>query len=894
MTAKKRVYLFREGNATMRDLLGGKGANLAEMTNIGLPVPPGFTITTETCNEYTKLGHLPDGLWEDVMTALADIEKDMGKKLGAPQNPLLVSVRSGAKFSMPGMMDTVLNLGLNEDSLKGLIEATGNERFGYDAYRRFIMMFSDIVLSSDFPKLKKEHYEKIFYAMKDKLGAKVDTEVGAEDLKKLCVKFKEYFKKVTGYDFPTAPLEQLKLATSAVFQSWNNERAIIYRNREKIAHNLGTAVNIQAMVFGNMGDDCGTGVAFTRNPATGENKLFGEFLKNAQGEDVVAGVRTPESIEQLADEFPSIYGQFASIAKKLEDHYRDMQDIEFTIEKGRLFILQCRSGKRTGAAAVKIAVDMVNDGFITKEAAVSRIAPEQLEQLLNPRIKAEPKNRPKPVAKGLNAGPGGASGLVALDSKTAVKMASEGKKVVLVREETNPDDLGGMLASVGVLTSRGGRTSHAALIARQYGIPTVCACSVLRFNEEERQVCIGDLIIEEGKIITIDGTLGEVYDCKLETEPASVSGDFGTFMAWADEYRTMGVRANADTPEHAAEAVALGGEGIGLCRTEHMFLGTERVPLVRNMILAEDDKTRDEALAKLLPMQRKDFIGIFKAMGGRPVTVRLIDPPLHEFLPSHTELLVEVTEMRCKCPDNPELKEKEYLLSKVMEMHESNPMLGLRGCRLSIWMPGIVTMQVAAIIGAACAVKKSGMEVHPEIMIPLISTVNELTWIKTRLEAVAKKTMAEEGVEVEYKIGTMIEIPRAALTADEIAKEAAFFSFGTNDLTQMGYGISRDDAGKFLPLYINEGIFKADPTSTIDQKGIGRLMKICVDDAKAVNPNIKLGICGEHGGDPDSVKFCHKLGLTYVSCSPKRIPVARLAAAQAAIEAKGANVHRDK
>jgi len=892
MSNTKRVYLFREGNATMKDLLGGKGANLAEMTNIGLPVPPGFTITTATCNEYTKLGELPAGLWEDVLAALADVEKDMGKKLGAAQNPLLVSVRSGAKFSMPGMMDTVLNLGLNEESLKGIIEATGNARFGYDAYRRFLMMFSDIVLSGDYPKLKKENFEKIFYAMKAELGAKVDTDVDAENLKKLTEQYKAYFKEVTGMDFPTAPHEQLKLAIIAVFKSWNNERAIIYRNREKISHDLGTAVNIQTMVFGNMGDDCGTGVAFTRNPATGENKLFGEFLKNAQGEDVVAGVRTPEPIDQLEGEFPEIYGQFASIAQKLEDHYREMQDIEFTIEKGRLFILQCRAGKRTGVAAVKIAVDMVEETRISKEEALMRVAPEALEQLLHPRIKST--KGVKEIAKGLNAGPGGASGHVALDSKTAIKMAEEGKKVILVREETNPDDLGGMLASVGVLTSRGGRTSHAALVARQYGIPTICGCSALHIDDEKREFHVGDVTVKEGDVITIDGTLGLVYDAALETEPATVTGDFGTFMAWADEYRKLGVRANADTPEHASDAVGLGAEGIGLCRTEHMFLGSDRVPLVRNMILAEDEKTRDEALAKLLPMQREDFVGIFKAMGGRPVTVRLIDPPLHEFLPSQQELLVEVTEMRCKDANNPALKEKEILLKKVNDMHEQNPMLGLRGCRLSIYFPGIVNMQVAAIIGAACEVKKAGLDVHPEIMIPLIATVTELTYLKAQLEDVAKKTMAAEGIEVDYMFGTMIEIPRAALTADEIAKEAAFFSFGTNDLTQMGYGISRDDAGKFLPVYIDKQIFKTDPTSTIDTKGIGRLMQICVEDAKVVNPKIKLGICGEHGGDPDSVKFCHKLGLTYVSCSPKRIPVARLAAAQAAIEEAGSNVQRDK
>jgi len=893
MSDKKRVYLFREGNAQMRDLLGGKGANLCEMTNIGLPVPPGFVITTETCNEFVKLGRLPDGLWEEVLAALRDVEKDMGKKFGDPQNPLLVSVRSGAKFSMPGMMDTVLNLGLNDETLQGLIRLTGNERFAYDAYRRFLMMFSDIVLSDEYPKLKKEHFEKILSELKSELGAQYDTDVDAAGLREVVARFKAYFREVTGKDFPTDPYEQLRLAIIAVFKSWNNERAVIYRNREKIPHDLGTAVNVQTMVFGNMGDDSGTGVAFTRNPATGEDKLFGEFLKNAQGEDVVAGVRTPESIEEMEREFPDIHGQFQEIAKTLERHYRDMQDIEFTIEKGRLFILQCRAGKRTGVAAVKIAVDMVNEGLITKEQALTRVAPEALEQLLNPRIKASPSERPKPLARGLNAGPGGASGKVALDSQTAIKMAEAGEKVILVREETNPDDLGGMLASVGVLTARGGRTSHAALVARQYGIPTICGCSALRIDEAKREVHVDGTVIKEGDIITIDGTLGEVYNVPLETEPASMTGEFGTFMTWVDETRRLGVRANADTPEHAAEAVALGAEGIGLCRTEHMFLG-DRVPLVQEMILAEDEETRQAALDKLLPLQREDFVGIFKAMGGRPVTIRLIDPPLHEFLPSLEELLVEVTELRCTNPQSPELPAKERLLRKVQEMHEANPMLGLRGCRLSIYFPGIVTMQTAAIIGAACQVKKSGMDVHPEIMIPLVGVVTELTWIKERLDKVAKETMAKEGVKVDYSFGTMIEIPRAALTADEIAKEAAFFSFGTNDLTQMGYGISRDDAGRFLPVYLKEGIFKADPTETIDQKGIGRMMKICVEDARAVNPQIKLGICGEHGGEPESVKFCHRIGLNYVSCSPRRIPVARLAAAQAVIEERGAAEARDK
>ncbi|MBR4748183.1 MAG: pyruvate, phosphate dikinase [Abditibacteriota bacterium] len=884
--SKKRVYLFREGNATMRDLLGGKGANLAEMTNIGLPVPPGFTITTETCNDYTKLGKLPDGLWEEVMAALKDVEGAMGRKLGDPANPLLVSVRSGAKFSMPGMMDTVLNLGLNDETLKGVISNGGTERFAYDSYRRFIMMFSDIIFSPDYPKLAKSNFEDIFDTIKEKVGAKFDTEVDAEGLKELVVLYKQYFKDCTGMDFPTDVFEQLKYAIEAVFRSWNNERAIIYRNREKISHDLGTAVNVQTMVFGNMGDDCGTGVAFTRNAATGERKLFGEFLRNAQGEDVVAGVRTPSEISQLKDEFPAIFDEFVKHATTLEDHYRDMQDIEFTIQKGKLFILQCRNGKRTGVAAVKIAIDMVNEGRISKEEALLRVEPVALEQLLHPRINI-PKSV-KPIATGLNAGPGGASGIIALNSEKAAELNAAGKNVILVRKETNPDDLSGMLASKGVLTSLGGRTSHAALIARQYGIPTVCGCSAVKINDEEGTVTIGDLVLKEGvDVISIDGTKGDVFTGEYKTEPVSMTGDFGTFMKWADEYRKLGIRANADNPEHAAEAVRLGAEGIGLCRTEHMFLG-DRAALVQKMILADDDDTRQKALDNLMPLQKGDFYGMFKAMEGRPITVRLIDPPLHEFLPDHTELSVEVAVMKATDPNNPELPEKEALLKKVNEYAEANPMLGLRGCRLSIYFPGIVNMQVGAIIGAACDIVKEGGEAHPEIMVPLVGSVSELTYIKKQLIEVAEQTIKEAGVKVDYKIGTMIEIPRAALTADEVAKEADFFSFGTNDLTQMTYGLSRDDAAKFLPLYISKQIYKTDPTDTIDQIGVGKLMDICVKAAKSVKPNIKLGICGEHGGEPDSVKFCHKVGLTYVSCSPKRIPVARLAAAQAAIEEKKA------
>jgi pyruvate,orthophosphate dikinase len=893
MSTVKRVYLFEEGNAQMRDLLGGKGANLAEMTNIGLPVPPGFTITTATCNEYVKLGRLPDGLLDEVNEKLKVVEQKMGKKLGDPENPLLVSVRSGAKFSMPGMMDTILNLGLNDQTLQGLIKATGNPRFAYDAYRRFIMMFSDIVLSDEYPDLDKEKFEEIFSELKEKKGAKQDTDVDAEGLKELVGLFKEHFRKVTGRDFPSDPQEQLRLAIEAVFKSWNNPRAVTYRNRERIPHDLGTAVNVQTMVFGNMGEDSGTGVAFTRNPATGENHIFGEYLMNAQGEDVVAGVRTPMGIDQLEEQAPDIYRQFVEIARKLEQHYRDVQDIEFTIEKGRLFILQCRAGKRTGAAAVKIAVDMVGEGLISKEEALLRVPPEQLEQLLHPRLKLKKGDEKKAFAKGMNAGPGAATGKVALDAETAARLGrgGRGERVILVRTETNPDDLKGMLASQGVLTARGGRTSHAALVARQFGIPTICGCSAIQVDLESRTFTANGVTIREGEYITIDGTTGTVYQGELETEPPSVTGDFATFMSWADEYRKLGVRANADTPEQAAEAVRFGAEGIGLCRTEHMFLEASRLPVVRQMILAEDDETRKAALDALLPMQQNDFVGIFRAMGGRPVTIRLIDPPLHEFLPNHTDLLLDVIGMRITRPGTKELADREKLLEAVERMHEQNPMLGLRGVRLSIVFPQIVEMQVAAIIGAACELAKAGEEVHPEIMIPLIGTVNELTHIKGQLERVAHETMEKYGVKVDYSFGTMIEVPRACLTSAEIAKEASFYSFGTNDLTQMTWGISRDDAGRFISAYIENKIIAVDPTESIDRTGVGRLMKMCVDDAKAVNPSIKLGICGEHGGDPSSVEFCHQIGLTYVSCSPRRIPVARLAAAQANIQM---DVARDK
>ncbi|HTE18271.1 MAG TPA: pyruvate, phosphate dikinase, partial [Armatimonadota bacterium] len=690
----------------MRDLLGGKGANLSEMTNIGLPVPPGFTVTTETCNDYTRTGELPEGFWDQVLAAVKAVEESIGKKFGDAQNPLLLSVRSGAKFSMPGMMDTILNLGLNPDTLQGVINGSGQARFAYDSYRRFIMMYSDVVLADGRPELEKEAYEHILDHVKEQHEAELDTQLDADAMKDVCDQFLAHFKQHYGSDFPTDPLEQLKLAILAVFRSWTNPRAVIYRNKEKIDHNLGTAVNVQSMVFGNMGNDCGTGVAFTRNPATGEARVYGEFLRNAQGEDVVAGVRTPQSIEELATEFPDIYEQFEQVCGRLEQHYRDMQDIEFTIENARLYILQCRSGKRTGPAAVRTAVEMVGEGLITEQEAVKRVPAEQLEQLLHPRL----INRGgiRPIARGLNAGPGGAVGHAAFTSAAAIRMKEEGKPVVLVRKITNPDDLGGMLASKGVLTSEGGRTSHAALVARQFGIPTICGCKALRVDEEARMATVDGQVLREGDIIAIDGTTGEVFNQALETEPVAVSGEFATFMAWADQHRKLGVRANADTPEQAAEAVRLGAEGIGLCRTEHMFLGSDRVQLVRDMILAEDEKTRQAALDRLLPMQREDFVGIFRAMGGRPVTVRLIDPPLHEFLPHAGEVRQELRRLMDEGAGGTALERTTKLLAKVESLHEENPMLGLRGCRLSIVFPGIVNMQVAAILGAACEVKKGG------------------------------------------------------------------------------------------------------------------------------------------------------------------------------------------
>ena len=891
MANTKRVWLFEEGSAKMRDELGGKGANLAEMRNIGLPVPPGFTITTGTCNEYTANGgKFPDGLLDEVKTALAKVEELTGKKLGDSTNPLLVSVRSGAKFSMPGMMDTVLNLGLNDVTVEALLKLTGNARFVYDSYRRFLMMLSDVAYSDGSNHLSKHDFEHIFYDLKKELGVSNDLDVDADALKRLCETYKAHILKQSGHAFPQDPIVQLQDAVESVFKSWNNDRAILYRQREKIADNLGTAVNIQSMVFGNQGEDCGTGVAFTRNASNGNREIFGEYLMNAQGEDVVAGVRTPMPISELKVQNPEIYKQFDDICQSLEDHYKDMQDIEFTIEHNKLYILQCRSGKRTGPAAVKIAVDLVNEGKISKVVALARVNPELLDQCLHPIIR--PGYKYTVLAQGLPAGPGAATGIAVFDAGRAAELGKggEGKRVILVRADTSPDDLKGMLAAEGVLTERGGMTSHAALVARGFGIPTVAGCSDITVTD--RQFSVNGTVIKEGDYISLNGGAGEVIEGQVEVVDPELTGEFGTLLEWADETRKLGVRTNADTPEDVALAIKLGAEGVGLCRTEHMFFAEERRPIVQAMILAETEAERKIQLDLLLPFQRKDFEGIFLALGNRPATIRLIDPPLHEFLPNLTSLIEEVATLKAKGGSSAELAEKESLLAKVESMHEINPMMGLRGCRLSIVFPGIVEMQVRAILEGALAAKKAGAEPHPEIMIPLVGHVNELRSVRANLERVAKSVVESSGEQVDYMFGTMIEIPRAALTSDEIAVEAEFFSFGTNDLTQMTFGFSRDDSDKFLKPYIAEKILPGDPFEAIDQSGVGKLMKISVDLAKKVRPNIKLGICGEHGGEPSSIAFCHEIGLNYVSCSPYRVPIARLAAAQANLADSGSNRDR--
>jgi pyruvate,orthophosphate dikinase len=876
--SKKRVYLFEEADGKNRLLFGGKGAGLADMTKAGLPVPPGFIITTEVCKEYYENGKkLPEGLMEEVLSAMKKLEEKTGKKFADPENPLLVSVRSGAPVSMPGMMDTILNLGLNDETVKGLAKKSNNERFAYDSYRRFIQMFGNVVLG-----IPHEKFEEILDHYKKEQGAKLDSELTAETLKKVVEAYKELVKKETGKDFPQDPYQQLEMAIKAVFDSWNNERAIIYRKLHNIPEDYGTAVNIVTMVFGNMGDDSGTGVAFTRNPSTGEKEFYGEYLTNAQGEDVVAGIRTPQPISKLAEEMPEVYKQLLEVRDLLEKYYRDVQDIEFTIEKGKLYMLQTRNAKRTAAAAVKIAVDMVKEGLITKEEAILRVSPEQINQLLHAQI--DPKAEKKVIAKGLPASPGAASGKVVFSSREAEKRGKEGEKIILVRPETTPDDIGGLAAAQGVLTSRGGMTSHAAVVARGMGKPAVVGCEAIKIDLEKEEFRVGDVVVKKNDIITIDGSTGEVILGEVPMIPPTLSNELKELLSWADEIRKIGVRANADTPEDAQKAFEYGAEGIGLARTEHMFLGN-RLPLVQEMILAETEEERRKALDKLLPVQREDFIGLFKAMQGKPVTIRLIDPPLHEFLPPLLDLTVEVEVMKAKGITGKELEEKEKLLSVVKRLHEFNPMMGFRGCRLGMVYPEIFEMQVRAIMEAAVAVAKEGLPVKPEIMIPLVALESEMKVLGDLIHRVAKEVLEKSGINIEYKVGTMIEVPRAALIADKLAQIAEFFSFGTNDLTQMTFAFSRDDAeGKFLGRYREKGYIEEDPFEHLDTQGVGELMKIAIQKGRSTRPDLKVGICGEHGGDPKSIEFCYQIGLNYVSCSPFRVPVARLAAAQATLK----------
>ncbi|HOK57147.1 MAG TPA: pyruvate, phosphate dikinase [bacterium] len=880
---KKYIYFFGEGKAEgkgdMKDLLGGKGAGLAEMTNAGIPVPPGFTITTEMCKYYYQHNEkLPEDFDEELKKYLKKLEKVTGKKFGDTKNPLLVSVRSGAKFSMPGMMDTILNLGLNDEAVKGLAESTGNERFAYDAYRRFIQMFGNVVMGID-----KNEFEKILEEKKEEKGVHYDSELNAEDLKEIVEKYKKIYREKTGKDFPQDPMEQLKMAINAVFKSWNNPRAITYRKLNKIPDDLGTAVNIVTMVFGNMGNDSGTGVGFTRNPSTGEKEFYGEYLTNAQGEDVVAGIRTPKPISELEKEMPEVYKQLREITDRLEKHYRDVQDFEFTIERGKLYMLQTRTGKRTPLAAVKIAVDMVKEGLITKEEAIMRVEPSQIDQLLHPII--DPKAKVEPVAKGLPASPGAASGKIVFTADKAEEIGKT-EPVILVREETSPDDIHGMATAKGILTSRGGMTSHAAVVARGMGKPCVVGCGAIQIDENKGVMIISGKEVKEYDWITIDGGTGNVMIGKVPTIEAGITGEFKTIMEWADEIRKLGIRANADIPRDAKKAREFGAEGIGLCRTEHMFFAPERLPYVVEMIMAETEENRRKALDKLLPFQKEDFIGLFREMEGYPVIIRTLDPPLHEFLPKREELMVEIALMKERKEDPEKIKEKEKILKRVEQFHEFNPMLGHRGCRLGITYPEITEMQARAIMEAACELAKEGKTVIPEIMIPLVGNVEELKHQKEIVVRVAEEVMKKYGVKIKYMVGTMIEVPRAALTADEIAKEADFFSFGTNDLTQMTLGFSRDDVGKFLFYYLEKKILKDDPFMTLDQIGVGQLVKIGIEKGRKTNSKLEVGICGEHGGDPESVKFCHRVGMNYVSCSPYRIPVAKLAAAQAVVEEK--------
>jgi pyruvate, orthophosphate dikinase len=899
----KYVYLFSEVeeveqhvNGTwenVRALLGGKGANLADMTRIGVPVPPGFTMTTEACNAYLAAGlHFPDGMWEQALDAVRALEEITGKKFGDPANPLLVSCRSGAKFSMPGMMDTILNIGLNDEVAEGMIARSADPRFVYDLYRRLVQMFGSVVL--DVPD---EVFEAVISARRKRAGVQTDTELTAADWQQVTGRFKEIVRTYTGAEFPTDPYEQLRLATEAVFKSWNGKRAVDYRNAAGIAHDLGTAVNIQTMVFGNMGDDSATGVAMSRNASTGEPELEGDYLTNAQGEDVVAGIRQTKPIQELKAEMPTVYAEFEEISRRLEKHYRNMQDMEFTVEHGKLWLLQTRDGKRTAQAEVRIAVDMVEEELITKEEAVKRVQPEQIDFFLHPQFDAAVVKTSKIVARGLNVSPGAAVGVIAFDADTAEMWASkEGRDVIMVRPETKPDDVHGMLASRGILTSRGGRTSHAALVARQFGKPAVVGVSELDINLDNREMSIdGDLVVKEGDWISIDGTNGFVYLGQLPTVVPDFSNTYLLkLLNWADEFRELGVWANADYPQDARRAREYGAEGIGLCRTEHMFFETERLPIVQQMILAKTTTDQNEAIQKLLPLQRGDFEGLFRAMDGYPVIIRLIDPPLHEFLPAYDELIQDLADLKVRLQHFntmseidqalSEIRLKQDYLVRVEALREVNPMLGTRGVRLGILIPELTRMQVRAIFEAACRVARDGVDVHPEVMIPLTAHVNELKVQQTALEAEAKAVMAEHNVQIDYKFGTMIEIPRAALTADELAAFAEFFSFGTNDLTQTVFGVSRDDAeAGFLVEYIQRGILPDNPFATIDPEGVGKLMAMAVQLGREARPGLEIGICGEHGGDPKSIALCHKLGLNYVSCSPFRVPIARLAAAHAAL-----------
>ena len=868
---KKYVYLFREGNASMRELLGGKGANLAEMTNLGLPIPQGFTITTEACIEYYDNGEqISEQVKSQIFNSLRELENMTKKKFGDPENPLLVSVRSGARASMPGMMDTILNLGLNKEVVESM--AKKNERFAYDSYRRFIQMFSDVVM-----EIPKPLFENAIDEMKQKRGVKLDTELNADDLKELVEIFKGIYLKEHGSEFPTNPEEQLIEAVTAVFRSWNNPRAITYRRLNDIPSSWGTAVNVQEMVFGNMGDDCGTGVAFSRNPATGENKIFGEYLMNAQGEDVVAGIRTPMPIETLKDTDMEAYQDFVMYANMLEKHYKDMQDMEFTIENGKLYFLQTRNGKRTATAALQIAVDLVDEGMITEKEAVLRVEPNQLDQLLHPNFDQEKLKQAKPIAKGLAASPGAATGKVVFTAEDALAKHEAGEKdLILVRLETSPEDIDGMHVCHGILTVRGGMTSHAAVVARGMGTCCVSGCSAVSVNEEERTFTVAGQTFKEGDWISLDGSTGNVYGEKIDTVTATVSGNFAKFMEWADRYRQMEVRTNADTPKDAKQAYEFGAEGIGLCRTEHMFFAPERIAAIREMIVSKTKEQREKALDKILPMQREDFEGLFREMKGLPVTIRLLDPPLHEFLPHTDEEIADLAkDMNMTF---------EELKDVVVGLHEFNPMMGHRGCRLDITYPEIGVMQTKAIIGAAINVKREGIDVKPEIMIPLVGDYKELVYVKNIITKTADEMLEQEKMDIKYMVGTMIEIPRATLIADKIAKEAEFFSFGTNDLTQMTFGFSRDDAGKFLGEYYSKNIYDFDPFARIDEEGVGQLVEHAVKLGRQTRPDIELGICGEHGGNPPTVEYCHRIGLTYVSCSPFRVPIARLAAAQAAIK----------